>query len=75
MAVTRRMARVCDGIRRSSGIRYSEKNEKYYGSHVVNKWDYSIENIKKKGSYLKWILEQLGNQLFIHMREQIAFFS
>lgn len=47
MTVTR-VARVWDGIRRGSDIRYSEKSEKYYSFDVVDKWDCSIENIFKK---------------------------
>lgn len=61
MIVTRRVVSIYDGIRRSLGIRYFEKGEKYYGFDVVDKWDCSIEYIEKKGSYLKWMLEFLGN--------------
>lgn len=35
----------------------------------------SVETIEKKGSYLKYILELLGNQVFIYLREQAAFFT
>lgn len=37
------VARVWDGIRRGSDIRYSGKTEKYYSFGVVDKWDYSVE--------------------------------
>lgn len=48
--VTRRVARLCDGIR-SSGIRYSEKGEKCYDIDAADKWDYSVEIIEKKACW------------------------
>lgn len=53
MTVRGRVARVSDSFGRSSGIRYSENGEKYYNFDVADKWDCSIENIEKKGNYLK----------------------